>query len=211
MLTVHHLGISQSERIVWLCEELEIAYDLVLYDRDPVTRLAPARYKALHPLQTAPVITDGDVVLAESAAIIEYICRKHAGGRLMAQPDDAGFADFLFWFHFANGSLVSAGMSDLIAAMLGASVEQKQRVSTRSDNAHALVEARLGAAPYLAGEAFSAADIITVYALTTMRVFIPRDLAPYPNIRAYLARIAARPAYQRALAKSDPGLKPMID
>src|SRR5829696_8372473 len=73
MLTVHHLGKSQSERIVWLCEELGIPYELKIYDRDPVTRLAPPEYKALHPLGAAPVITDGDVVLAESGAIIEYI------------------------------------------------------------------------------------------------------------------------------------------
>lgn len=211
MLTVHHLGVSQSERIVWLCEELELPYELVRYDRDPVTRLAPADYKALHPLHTAPVITDGDLVLAESAAIIEYICRKHAGGRLMAGPDDVNFADFLFWFHFANGSLVASGTSRMIAAILGASDAQKQAVSGRSDNAHALVEARLGQAPYLAGDAFSAADIITVFALTTLRVFIPRDLAPYPHIRAYLARIAQRPAYQRAMAKGDPGMPLLLD
>ena len=95
MLTVHHLGISQSDRIVWLCEELEIPYVLVRYDRDPVTRLAPAGYKALHPSQTAPVITDGTVVLAESGAIIEYIMGKYGNGRLTVSPQQANYADYL--------------------------------------------------------------------------------------------------------------------
>jgi len=82
MLTVHHLGKSQSERIVWLCEELGLPYELKLYDRDPVTRLAPPEYKALHPMGAAPVIDDGGVVLAESGAIIEYLVGRYGAGRL---------------------------------------------------------------------------------------------------------------------------------
>ena len=86
MLTVHHLGISQSERIVWLCEELEIPYALKIYQRDPKTILAPADYKALHPIGTAPVITDGDLVLAESGAVVDYIIAKYGNGRLKLAP-----------------------------------------------------------------------------------------------------------------------------
>jgi glutathione S-transferase len=104
MLTVHHLGKSQSERIVWLCEELGIPYELRRYDRDPVTILAPAEYRALHPIGAAPVITDGDLVLAESAAITEYIIVKHGNGRLALGPSHPGFAAYLYWFHFANGT-----------------------------------------------------------------------------------------------------------
>ena len=77
MLTIHHLGISQSERIIWLCEELGVPYDLKRYQRDAVTNLAPPELKALHPMGTAPLITDGDVVLAESGAIVEYIVARH--------------------------------------------------------------------------------------------------------------------------------------
>src|ERR1700761_2103333 len=105
MLTVHHLGKSQSERIVWLCEELEIPYQLRCYARDPVTVLAPADYKALHPIGSAPVIFDGDTVLAESGAIVEYIVAKYGNGRLTLGASDPGFAAFLYWFHFANGTL----------------------------------------------------------------------------------------------------------
>src|SRR5882757_10025288 len=105
MLTVHHLGKSQSERIVWLCEELEIAYELKRYARDSVTMLAPADYKALHPIGTAPVITDGDLVLAESGAVVEYVIARYGNGRLVLTPDHRDFSHFIFWFHFANGTL----------------------------------------------------------------------------------------------------------
>src|SRR5215472_6615964 len=119
MLTVHHLGVSQSERIVWLCEELEILYDLKCYERDSVTHLAPAEYKALHPFGTAPVITDGDLVLGESGAIMEYIIAKYGAGRLTVKPESPDFADYLYWFHFANGSMMPASMVDLVVTMLG--------------------------------------------------------------------------------------------
>ena len=105
MLTVHHLGKSQSERIVWLCEELAIPYDLKHYVRDAVTILAPPELKALHTLGTAPVITDGDVVLAESGAVMDYILAKYDNGRLVVAPADPAFPDYLFWLHFANGTL----------------------------------------------------------------------------------------------------------
>src|SRR6185437_15776810 len=99
MLTVHHLGVSQSDRIVWLCEELGIPYEMKKYDREP-SGMAPPAYKALHPSGTAPIITDGDLVLGESGAIIEYIIGRHGGGRLAGTADKANFADYLFWFHF---------------------------------------------------------------------------------------------------------------
>lgn len=105
MLTVHHLGKSQSERIIWLCEELDVPYELKRYERDPATILAPPEYKALHPVGAAPVITDGALVLAESGAVIEYVIAKHGSGRLALGPDHPDFAQYLYWFHFANGSL----------------------------------------------------------------------------------------------------------
>src|SRR6202012_4747456 len=101
MLTVHHLGKSQSERIVWLCEELGVPYELKNYTRDKVTILAPADYKALHPIGAAPVIVDGDVVLAESGAVVDYIIAKYGKGRLTLGPDHPDFARYLYWFHFA--------------------------------------------------------------------------------------------------------------
>jgi glutathione S-transferase len=211
MLIVHHLGISQSDRIVWLCEELGIDYELKKYDRDPVTRLAPAEYKALHPCETAPVITDGDVVLGESGAIIDYIIAKYGNGRLALAPDHPDYADYLYWFHFANGSFMPAGMTALVLGMLGLSdSEAVKPLLSRGDRAYAMAEARLASSPYFAGGEFTAADIMMLFPLTTMRAFAPRDLGPYPNIRAYLARIGERAAYQRAARKGDPDLTPML-
>src|SRR3954471_23181975 len=101
MLTIHHLGRSQSERIVLLCEELGIPYELKRYERRADNKLAPAEYKALHPMGIAPIITDGELVLGESAAIVEYIIQTYGDGRLALKRGDQGFADYLYWFHFA--------------------------------------------------------------------------------------------------------------
>jgi glutathione S-transferase len=211
MLTVHHLGVSQSERIVWLCEELELPYHLIRYQRDPVTRLAPADYKALHPTGTAPVITDGDLVLGESAAIIDYIIALHGGGRLAVTANEANFADYLFWFHFANGSMMPSALLELVVAMVGPTNTAIARsLAVRADRAFDVVEQRLGVSPYFAGQDFTAADIIMLFPLTTMRLVAPRDLSPYPNLRAYLQRIGERPAYRRAMQKADPDLTPQL-
>jgi glutathione S-transferase len=212
MLTVHHLGRSQSERIVWLCEELGIPYQLKLYNRDATTMLAPPEYKALHPLGAAPVIRDGDVVLAESGAIVEYITAKYGEGRLTLRPDDPDFAQFLYWFHFANGTL-QAGMGRLmILNRLGLDDQNPmlRAMIARLDRAMDLVEARTGAADYLAGKAFTTADIMIGFSLTTMRYFQPYDLSRCPNIVGYLGRIAARPAYRRAMQKGDPGMSLLL-
>jgi glutathione S-transferase len=206
MLTIHHLGISQSDRIVWLCEELGISNELKRYERDPATRLAPAQYRALHPLGTAPIITDGDVTLGESGAIIEYIIHRYGEGRLAVVPSDATYPEYLFWFHFANGSLMPAAMVGLVYDMLGGvESEVSKSLVGRLDRCWDMIETRLGQSPYLAGNQFTAADIINFFPLTTMRLFAPRDITPYPNIRAYLTRIGARPAFQRAMSKADPG------
>lgn len=212
MLTVHHLGISQSDRIVWLCEELGIDYTFKRYERDAETKLAPPEYRALHPFGTAPVITDGDLALAESGAIIEYIVAKYGDGKLAIGKDDPAFADYLFWLHFANASMMPAGMVDMVIAMLGAENigETLDSLRDRGNRAFALVEQHLGAHDYFAGDRFTAADIIMLFPLTTMRVFVPRDLAPYPNLRAYLQRIGVRPAFQRAMKKADPDLPPQL-
>ena len=212
MLTVHHLGKSQSERIVWLCEELAIPYELKVYDRDPVTRLGPPEYKALHPLGTAPIITDGDTVLAESTAIVEYILAKYGNGALTVAPTDANFANYLYWFHFANGSFQPSLMRCMVLARAEVPADKPvtQFADARRKQALALVDQQLGQTDYLAGNALMAADIIAVFSLTTMRIFYPYDLSPYPNILAYLQRIGARQAYRRAMKKGDPDLTPML-
>ena len=208
MLTVHHLGKSQSERIVWLCEELAIPYELKRYTRDPVTILAPAEYKALHAIGAAPVITDGDLVLAESGAVVDYIMAKYGDGRLALNSGHRDFAQYLYWFHFANGTLQANMGRNMILNRLKLADDNPVLLATRTrvDRAFDLVEARTREVEYLAGSEFTAADIMMGFSLTTMRYFLPYDLARCPSIVSYLARIGSRPAYRRAMEKGDPGM-----
>lgn len=212
MIVVHHLGVSQSERIVWLCEELGIPYDLQRYDRDPATGFAPPAYRALDPMGVAPVIQDGDILLGESGAIVEYILGRYGEGRLAPLIASARYPDYLFWFHFVNGTLLPGLTVDLLVKTGGAQADHPVVAAfcDRAERGYAMIENRLGLVAYLAGDDFTAADIMTVFALTTMRAFVPRDLGGYPNIRAYLRRIGDRPAYRRAMAKSDPTMEPLL-
>ena len=212
MLKIHHLGHSQSERIAWLCEELDIPYELVKYTRDPVTRLSPPELKALHPLGAAPLLEVDGALLAESAAIVEFILVKFGGGRLRLGADDPDFLAYLYWFHFANGNLQPVIGRAMIVQRCGLTPDHPVQISVteRRDKVLALIEARLAKNDYLAGSKFTAADIMSVFSLTTMRLFHSFDLAPYPNILAYLQRIGGRPAYQRAMHKGDPDLTPML-
>ena len=210
MLTVHHLRISQSERIVWLCEELGIDYDLKLYTRRADNNLAPDEYKALHPMGIAPVITDGDLVLGESGAICEYIDRKYGSERLSPGPEHADFAGHLFWFHFSNATFMANGMMGLVARRLGAD-PLPDFVADRTAKAWALAEARLAEAPFFGGQQLTTADVMMGFSLTTARMFGGADLAAFPNIAAYLKRIGERPAYACAMEKCEPGMAPKLD
>ena len=206
MLVVHHLGVSQSDRIVWLCEELELPYKLVRYQRTPEGG-GPDDYKALHPYGTAPVIQDGDVQMGESAAIVDYVIAKHGNDRLAVGRDHPDFADYLYWFHFANGTFMASGM--MVLALTFAGIEIGGGVSpltARWERAFELADRRLGKARYFAGDSFSAADIMMHFPLTTMRMFVPYDISGHPNILAYLQRIAERPAFKRARQKADPDM-----
>ncbi len=206
MITIHHLGVSQSDRIVWLCEELGLPFALKRYARDATTRLAPAEYKALHPSGTAPVISDGSVTLAETGAIFEYIMTKYGQGRLAVAVDQPNYADYVFWLHYPNGSLMPAEMINMMLKM--AQVDDDAPVwhfaNVRTAAAYQQINARLGAVPYLAGTDFSAADIMMFFPLASMGAFLARDFSPYPNLAPYVERLKARPAYQRAMAMAEP-------
>ena len=212
MLTIHHLGKSQSERIIWLCEELGVPYELKHYQRDPITNLSPPELKALHPLAAAPVITDGDLVLAESGAIIEYIIAIYGDGHLALGPAHPDFASYLYWFHFANANLQAHMGRNMILNRLKLAPDEPTIAMTRFrlNRALGLVDARLSSAAFLAGSELTAADIMIVFSLTTMRIFLPLDLTPFSHIRAYLGRIGKREAYQRAMHKGDPDLVPLL-
>ena len=211
MLTVHHLGISQSERVVWLCEELGLDYELKRYERRADNRLAPDDYKALHPMGIAPVITDGDLVLGESGAICDYICARYGEGRLAPVRNDPDFADHLFWFHWSNGTFMTTLMMQLVLAGGREGNPAAVFVDDRSRRGWAMVEARLGQAPFFGGANLTTADIMMVYCLTTSRAFRGISIEGYPNLSAYLKRIGQRLAYQRVMAKAEPSMAPMLD
>ncbi len=194
-----------------LCEELEIPYDYIRYERTSIN-LTPHAYRALHPSGTAPVITDGDMTLAESGAIMEYIIARYGQGRLGVRPDSPDFADYLYWMHYANGSLMAGGFLTFCLGVLKVDPanETVADLNTRYSRGFGMVEQRLAASPYLAGPEFTAADIIMLFPLTTMRLFTPIDLADYPHIRAYLQRIGARPGFQRMIAKTAPDPAPPL-
>lgn len=205
MLTIYHLETSRSERVVWLMEELGLAYTLQVFPREP-TGAAPEALRAIHPLGKAPVIRDGDTVLAESGAIVDYIVHRHGGGRLAVRPDAPSYARYLYWLHFAEASLMSLL---LIALVLSRVAEARAspvtaRIGERMKQMLNFVDSALGDGPWFAGAEFTAADVMMVFPFTTMRHFLAYDLAPYAAIGAYLQRIEARPAYRRAMGRAAP-------
>lgn len=210
MLTVHHLRLSQSERIIWLCEELGIDYELKLYNRREDNRLAPDEYKALHPMGIAPVITDDGFVLGESGAIIDWIIAKYGDRGLVPDKNHPDFADHLFFYHWANATFMTNGMMALVANFMGAK-ELPPFVADRVQKGWAIVENRLGEADYFGGGQLTTADIMMGFQLTTSRAMSGMSIDGMPNLQAYLKRIGERPAYQRAMAKAEPGMPPKLD
>ena len=216
MLTVHHLRLSQSERIVWLCEELGLEYDLKLYTRRTDNNLAPDEYKALHPMGIAPVIEDdgpnGKIVLGESGAIIDWIVAKHAPGTpLVPGPDSADFADHLFFYHWANATFMTNGMMALVASRMVEGGQVPSFVADRMAKSWAIIERRLGEAEYFGGANLTTADIMMGFQLTTSRAISGMKIDGMPNLKSYLQRIGDRPAYRRAMEKCEPGMPPKLD
>ena len=205
MITIYHLSTSRSERIVWLMEELGLAYTLEKFQREP-TGAAPDAMKAIHPLGKAPVIRDGDTVLAESGAIVDYIVHRHGGDRLAVPPDAPEYARYLYWLHFAEGSLMSLALIALVLSRVpdASSGPVGTRIAARLKQMLAFVDAELAGRPYFAGQEFTSADVMMTFPFTTMRLFLDYDLAPFSNILAYLKRIEARPAYRKAMALAGP-------
>ena len=201
MITIYHLSTSRSERIVWLMEELGLEYKLEMFQREP-NGAAPPPMKDLHALGKAPVIRDGDTVLAESGAIVDYIVQRHAGGRLAVHPQAPEFARYVYWLHFAEGSLMSLMLIALVLSRVPEASESpvRTRILDRMKQMLSFVDAELAGRSYFAGANFTAADVMMVFPFTTMRHFLEYDLAPYANILAYLKRIESRPAYRKAMA-----------
>ncbi|KAL4733798.1 glutathione S-transferase [Aspergillus similis] len=200
-----------SKCIVWLCKELGLTYTLKTYNRSPL--LALPEFKAIHPQGSAPTIQDsnGDrtITLAESGACVKYICCKHAGGKLLLNPEHPGYVDFLYWFHRSNGTLVPAASGIMITKIAG--VDESNQMASfmkmRLNKSLKLLDDRLKDNKWLAGEEFTAADLMVGFLLTTLRYFSPFSLEEFPNIVRYLGRIGKREAYRRAMKKGNPELE----
>lgn len=199
MIVVHHLNNSRSQRVLWLLEELGIEYRIEKYQRDPKTNLAPPELRAIHPLGKSPVMQDGDLILPESGAIIEYLIERYGEGRLAPGGGTPERVRYLYWMHFAEGTMMLHLVSRLYLTRVGeAAKAMQERVEVMIGNELDLVEEELGRSPHLAGEEFSAADI---------QMGFPLEFAAYAKLaserhgrlREYLARMQARPAYRRAI------------
>lgn len=203
MIKVHHLNNSRSHRILWLLEEMGLPYEIISHQRDHVTRLAPPELKAIHPLGKSPVIVDGPLVVAESGAIIEYLIDTYGKGRFKPAAGSAEYVDYLHWLHFAEGSAMLPLMLALYVGLLGdAGASLQPRISSELQNHLGYMNDALGDRPFFVGNSFTGADIQLAYVAEAANS--RKLLDAYPNLKTYLERIHARPAYQAALAKGGP-------
>lgn len=215
MITVHHLNNSRSQRVLWMLEELGVPYEIKRYERDPKTMLAPASLKKVHPLGKSPVITDGDLVVAESGAIIEYLARTYGKDTMLPEGDGQSWLDYTYWLHYAEGSLMPPLVMRLVFEKVktnpmpffirpvakGIADKTNQifigpMIKTHMD----FVEAHLAKNTWFLGDNLSAADIQMSFPLeaSVARGIVGKNR---PYITAYVERMHARPSYQKALEK----------
>jgi glutathione S-transferase len=211
MITIYHLGVSQSDRVVWLMEELGLPYHLEWFDRG-ADQLAPQEYRDLHPMGTAPIIRDGELVLAEAAAIVDYLIQRHGDGRLGVAKDQSNYADYLFWMSFSGSYQANIALTRVTHSLENdanseAAARTLQFAGGREQRMLDLVERRLGENDYLAGPELTGADIMNVFNFTTWPLFGGPKVDHLPNVCAYFKRIRERPAYQKAMAIAGPGAK----
>lgn len=198
-ITLHHLQHSQSERIIWLLEELSLPYELKLYKRAPL--LAPPELKAVSEAGTAPVIEDGDLKLGESGAIAQYLIHKAGNDKLTPGPGHPDYTTYLYWYYWVLCSLQpkgSAAMAVFFDSAIPEDARSRQFTRSRFQSCLQIVDRRLGSVPYLAGSSFTLADIMIVFVFGTFRDFLPYSLKDYPNIVDYVKRMMDRPAYKKA-------------
>jgi glutathione S-transferase len=218
MIVVHHLNNSRSQRILWLLEELGLDYEVVKHVRDPVTNLAPPELLSVHPLGKAPVIRDGDLVLAESGAIIEYVLERYGDGRLAPAVGTPERVRYLYWLHYTEGTAMPLLLLHVIFDQIekakvaffirpvtrGIAGRLKQMlVEPQLKRNYDMMEAELGKSEWFAGPEITAADIHLSFALeaAVSRSGLDRG---WPRLMGWLDRIHARPAYLRAVERGGP-------
>ena len=215
MLTLHHLNNSRSQRILWLLEELGVAYEIKRYERNAKTMLAPPELKAVHPLGKSPLLSDDGLVIAESGAIIEYLLERYGQQFLPA----AGTPEFLrhrYWLHYAEGSLMPLLLMKLILSTVPKRVPALIRPIGKAivggvnqaflDPQLKLhldyVEAELGKSQWFVGDELTGADFQMSFPLEAASA--RAGGAQRPRIKAFVERIQSRPAYRAAIEKGGP-------
>ena len=216
MITLHHLNNSRSQRILWLLEELGVPYEIRHYQRDRKTQLAPPELKKVHPLGKSPVITDDGVTVAESGAIIEYLVRKY-GTQFRPAEDSPAFLDYTYWMHFAEGSLMPPLVMKLVFDKVReapvpffikpvtkgiADKVMKSFVGPNISNNMDFIEGYLRGREWFAGSQLTGADFQMSFPLEA--AVAGRATGNYPAITAWVKKVQARPAYQRALKAGGP-------
>jgi len=201
MIVVHHLNESRSQRVLWLLEELGVDYEVRQYARDAVTRLAPPELKLVHPLGKSPVLQDGEQLLIESGAIVDYLLRHHGGAKLVPAQPSADFEAYNQWLHYAEGSAMLPLLLKLYVSRLGdAGAPLHPRIDSELANHLGYVDRALQGRDWLVGDSLTGADIQMSFvgeAARTLR-------ADYPALDAWVRRLQQRPAYRRALQRGGP-------
>jgi glutathione S-transferase len=213
MITLHHLNNSRSQRVLWLLEELGLPYEIVKYERDPKTMLAPPSLRKVHPLGKSPVITDGDATLAESGAILEYLVDTYGKDQLAPAPGTPAARLYHYFLHYAEGSLMPLLLMKLvfnkvktdtpflvrpIAKVIAATVSSRF-LDPNLANHLAFLGDHLTQHAWFAGDAFSAADIQMSYPIEGAVARASGEISP--KITEWLGRIQGRPAYRKAIER----------
>lgn len=221
MIQLHHLEHSRSQRIIWLLEELGLPYEVVLYKRDPKTYLAPPELLKIHPLGKSPVITDGDITVAESAAIVEYLVDK-AGGAMRPAAGTEANRQYTYWMHFAEGTIMPPLVMTLVFNKIenaplpfflkplvlpiarGISAQVKSSfINPNLEKQFAFIDAHLGKNQWFCGDQLSGADFMMIFPLeaAASRADAIKNCT---NIKAFVDRVHKLPAYRTALEKGGP-------
>ena len=217
MITVHHLENSRSQRILWLLEELGLQYEIVRYERDKASSLAPPALKAIHPLGKSPVITDDGQVIAETGAIVEYVIERYGAGRLIPPPGTPERVRYVYWLHMAEGTAMPLLVMTLVfnrvetaspwfIRPVAKAIAGQVRSTYLGPSLTAVLrfmEDELGKSTWFAGESLTAADVMMSFPVEAAAVRTELK-SGYPRLHAFLERVHGRPAYRKALERGGP-------